>query len=388
MLSQTLFNFLLVFSLLEVKNFVHSSEDCEPLNSVPFTEVVRNAVQTSGLKLSAIAEFLVAYRPRNPSVTCGEGFEPELWPSSVIPYVISDGFSSLALQKINAELKQFSEKTCVKFTPLVDQDFYLKLRPVPNHCFLTLKYLGLIYSRPFTPGFAWPSERTTLFQVQSPNTPPDPKRVVQILLPNSYVEREGVLGHVLQVLGLSRQEVRHDRDMFISMGFKKLGNMYTYAFAKNVPSVVDRMFSYDAESATQMSAAAARYWNIALSSRHRNSTLRSSYTGKMSKMDAAKVNFLYCGKIFPESGIKFTYQQMRKSSKVSPDQAFLGLVPMAPDDVASSENEMATNTGPGGDPLEQDLIHIDDRNYASVCGLKASAATLNLSVLVLILFSL
>ena len=47
---------------------------------------------------------------------------PKLWPNGRVPYIISEKFDSLPRYYIDEAIKEFSEKTCIKFVPKEKSD--------------------------------------------------------------------------------------------------------------------------------------------------------------------------------------------------------------------------------------------------------------------------
>ncbi|XP_058461687.1 hatching enzyme 1.2-like [Malaya genurostris] len=113
-------------------------------------------------------------------------FKSKKWKKAVIPYEISDEFSSSEVKKIRSAFQIFSQKTCVRFVPRVRQQDYISIESSRNGCWSTVGRAG-------------------------------GKQILN-LQKNACIRRTGTILHeLMHVLGFFHEHTRHDRDRYVSV---------------------------------------------------------------------------------------------------------------------------------------------------------------------------
>ncbi|XP_058828147.1 hatching enzyme 1.2-like [Topomyia yanbarensis] len=113
-------------------------------------------------------------------------FKSKKWKKGIVPYEISDEFSSSEAQKIRSAFQIFRQRTCVRFVPRENQPDYISIESSVDGCWSTVGRAG-------------------------------GKQVLN-LQRNVCIRRTGTIMHeLMHVLGFFHEHTRHDRDQYVKV---------------------------------------------------------------------------------------------------------------------------------------------------------------------------
>lgn len=223
---------------------------------------------------------------------------PRLWPSREIPFAIDENYPAETQKRIRSDMQAFSDATCLIFKERTVERGYIHFVH-PNN-------IGLLAGWPVDAGNGGMVAPSDPDGVPGGVEGKDPgyTGTAQFFIRSDadIVSRgSGVMQTLMFVLGFKREELRHDRDEYISLTFSgddKKRNMYQ----KEMVAEFDLIWPYDTQSAAHMTFKDAQDLNVGLESMDDDAfPIKASVDSVLSLGDISKINILYCENYFKTS---------------------------------------------------------------------------------------